>query len=175
MKKLDEFPSDVGGQIKELTQYDFMDPEARRQFQELMDLLKKNAMQSYGRDMVQRLKDMDPSAMANLRHLVEAINQILEQRMRGQEPDFDKFMEQFGHYFGDQPPQNLDEMIERLQSQISQARSLLDSMSAEDRQSLENLLNSMLDDATQYEMAKLAANVTAAIEASSKSTPGFPW
>ncbi len=26
-----------------------------------------------------------------------------------------------------------------------------------------------------YWMAKLAANVTAAIEASSKSTPGFPW
>ncbi len=41
LAKLDELPPDVGGQIKELTEYDFIDEEARRQFQELMEILKK--------------------------------------------------------------------------------------------------------------------------------------
>jgi len=159
LKKLDELPSDVGGQIKELSQYDFMDEDARRQFQELMDMLKKHATESYARDLVQRFKNMDANSMAALRHLVEAINQMLEQRMRGEEPDFKKFMEQFGNFFGDNPPQNLDELIERLQSQIAQAQSLLESMSSEDRQQLDELLRSMLDDATQYELSKLASNL----------------
>jgi uncharacterized protein with von Willebrand factor type A (vWA) domain len=159
LKKLDELPPDTGGQIKELSQYDFMDDDARRQFGELMDMLKRHAMQSYARDLVQSFKNMDPNALAAVRHLVEAINQMLEQRMRGEEPDFRKFMEQFGGFFGPEPPQNLDELIERLQNQIAQAQSLLDSMSAKDRQELEELLQSMTDEATQYELAKMAANL----------------
>ncbi|MFC2072210.1 VWA domain-containing protein [Chloroflexota bacterium] len=161
LEKLDELPPDTGGQIRELTKYDFMDEEARRQFQELLDMLKKNAMESYGRDLVQRFKDMDASTLASIRHMVEALNQMLEQRMRGGEPDFARFMEQFGDYFGPNPPQNLDELVERLQSQMAQAQSLLDSLSAEDRETLESLLQSMLDDSTQYELAKLAANLEA--------------
>ena len=161
LSKLDELPQDVGGKIKELTEYDFMDADARQQFQELLEMLKRHAMQSYARDLTEKLKDMDPSTLANLRHLVEAINQMLEQRMRGEEPDFEKFMEQFGDYFGPQPPQSLDELMERLQNQMAQAQSLLDSLSQEDRESLDNLLRSMLDEATQYELAKLSANLEA--------------
>jgi uncharacterized protein with von Willebrand factor type A (vWA) domain len=92
---------------------------------------------------------------------VEAINQMLEQRMRGEEPDFQGFMEQFGDFFGENKPQSLDELIERLQQQMAQAQSLLDSLSPEDRDSLDELLRSQLDDATQFEMAKLNANLEA--------------
>jgi len=159
LEKLDNLPSDVGGQIRELSQYDFMDEEARRQFQELMEMLKKHALESYARDLAQKLKDIDANTIASVRNLVEAINQILEDRLRGEEPDFNSFMEQFGHYFGPQPPQSLDELIEQLQNQMAQAQSLLDSLSPEDRSELEELLQSALDKGTQYELAKLASNL----------------
>jgi uncharacterized protein with von Willebrand factor type A (vWA) domain len=159
LKKLDALPPDIGGKIKTLAQYDFMDEEAKRQFQELMDMLKKNAMESYGRDLIQQIKNLDASALASIRHMVEAINHMLEQRMKGEEPDFKKFMEQFGNYFGPQPPQNLDELIERLQSQIAQAQSLLGSLSPEDREELIGALNSVIDAGTEYELAKLATNL----------------
>ena len=68
-------------------------------------------------------------------------------------------MEQFGDFFGPDPPKNLDELIERLQGQIAQAQSLMESLAPEDRQTLEDLLQSMLDDATQFELAKMAANL----------------
>ena len=55
----------------------------------------------------------------------------------------------------------MDELIERMQQQISQAQSLLESMSEADRKELQNLLQSMLDEATQYELAKMAANLEA--------------
>ncbi|MFH1382241.1 MAG: VWA domain-containing protein [Chloroflexota bacterium] len=161
LEKLDDLPPDIGGKIKELSQYDFMDDQARQQFQELMDMLKKHAMESYSRDLMQKVQNLDANALAGMRNLIEAINQMLEQRMKGEEPDFDRFMREFGQFFGPNPPKNLDELIEQLQSQIAQAQSLLESMSPEDRQALENTLRSMLDDGTQYEMAKLAANLEA--------------
>ena len=160
-EKLDKLPQDVGGKIKELLDYDFMDEQARQQFQELMEMLKQHAMQQYSRDLTQQIKNMDPQMLANMRHLVEAINQMLEQRLRGEEPDFNQFMKEFGDFFGPNPPQNLDELIERMQQQISQAQSLLDSMSEGDRKELEKLLQGMLDEATQYELAKMSANLEA--------------
>ncbi len=156
LKQLDGMPKDPGGLVRDLAQYDFMDEDARRQFAELMDMLKKHALQSYARDLVSQFRNMDPAAMAGVRNLLEAINQMLEQRLRGEEPDFAKFMEQFGGFFGPNPPQDLDELIERLQDQIAQARSLLDSLSPEDRRQLEEIMDSMTDEATRMELAKMA-------------------
>lgn len=157
LEKLDNLPPGIGGQIRELTNYDFMDEDARNQFKELMDMLKKHAMEQFGKDLLQQLKSLDPAAMAGIRHMVEAFNQMLEQRMKGEEPDFESFMRDFGNFFGDNPPQSLDELIENLQNQIAQAQSLMDSLSPEVRQELQDLLDSMLDDATQYELAKMAS------------------
>ncbi|MDP6730804.1 MAG: hypothetical protein QF675_12560, partial [SAR324 cluster bacterium] len=152
-EKLDGMPPDTGGQIRELNDYDFMDEDARNQFKELMDMLKKQAMERYGKDMMEQLKSMDPAAMANMRNMIESLNQLMEQKMKGEQPDFDGFMEQFGDFFGDNPPQNLDELVENMQNQMAQAQSLMESLSPESRRELQDLLDSMLDDATQYEMA----------------------
>ena len=153
IEKLNSLPQDVGGRIKELSNYDFMDEQARQQFHDLIEMLKQHATQQYTRELTEQLKNMDSSQMANLRNLVEAINQMLEQRLRGEEPDFEKFMQQYGQFFGPNPPQNLDELIEQMQQQMAQAQSLLESISAEDRTELENLLQSMLDEATLQEIA----------------------
>lgn len=158
-EKLEALPKDVGGRIKDLNNYDFMDGEARWQFQELMEMLKRNAMSSFAKDMAQRLKSMNPESLAAMRHFMEAINQILEARKRGEEPDFDAFMKQFGQFFGENPPKNLDELIERLQQQMAQAQALMESLSPADRQELQNLIDSMLDESTKYEAAKMMANM----------------
>ena len=161
MEKLAALPEDIGGRIKDLNNYDFMDGEAGRQFQELMDMLKRNAMSSFAKEMTQRLKNMDADSLAAMRHFMEAVNQMLEARRRGEEPDFEGFMKQFGDFFGDNPPKNLDELIERLQQQIAQAAALMESLSPADRQELQNLIDSMLDESTKYEIAKMAANMEA--------------
>ena len=159
MEKLEALPKDIGGRIKDLNNYDFMDGEARRQFQELMDMLKRNAMSSFAKEMTQRLKSMDADSLAAMRHFMEAINQMLEARRRGEEPDFDGFMKQFGSFFGDNPPKNLDELIERLQQQMAQAQALMESLSPADRKELQDLIDSMLDESTKYEAAKMMANM----------------
>lgn len=161
LSRLDRLPPDMGGQIKELSNYDFMDEDAHKQFKELMDMLRKQTVETHGRDLMQGFKDIDAGAMAQMRHMVEALNQMLEQRLKGGEPDFEKFIREFGGHFGAQPPQSLDELIEQMQSRIAQAQSLLDSLSEADRGAFQDLLRSALDEGTQRELAKLNANLEA--------------
>jgi uncharacterized protein with von Willebrand factor type A (vWA) domain len=161
LQKLDNLPKDVGGQVKALNKYDFMDDAARQKFQDLINMIKKRTMDSYAKDLTQNLKNLDPAAMAGIKEMLKALNEMLEQRLHGQEPDFEKFMEKFGQYFGPDPPKNLDELMERLKQQQAQAQALLNSLSDEQRQSLEEMMDSMLDDAAKSELGRLGANLQA--------------
>lgn len=155
--KLDKLPPEAAGRIKGLTEYDFMDEDARKQFNELLEMLKKHAMEQFGKDMLQRLKSMGPDSLSGMRNMIESLNQMMEQRMRGEEPDFNGFMQQFGGFFGDNPPRSLEELMETLQNQIAQAQSLMDSLSPEIQQELQELLDSMLDNVTRQELARMAS------------------
>jgi uncharacterized protein with von Willebrand factor type A (vWA) domain len=161
LEKLDDLPKDMAGQVKELSQYDFMDEEARRKFQDLINRLKKRTMDTYARELTRNLKNLDPTALADIKEMLKVLNEMLEQRLRGQEPDFEKFMEKYGHYFGPDPPNNLDELLERLQQQMARAQSLLNSLSDEQRQSLQDLMDSMLDEPTRRELGRLGTNLQA--------------
>ena len=155
--KLDNLPDGLGGQIQELMEYDFIDPEAQQMFQELLDLLKGQMAQNISQQMRDQVQNMSPEEMAALREMMRQLNQMIRDKMSGREPDFDGFMQQFGPMFGPNPPQSFDELMELLQGQLSQMQSMLESMSPEMRRELEDALNSSLDPATQREMAEFAS------------------
>ena len=155
-EKLDNLPEGLGGQIQELMEYDFIDPEAQRLFQELLERLKSQMAQNMSQQMQQQLQGMSPDQMAAMQEMMRQLNEMLRDQMAGREPDFDRFMQQFGPMFGDNPPQSLDELLEMLQQQLAQMQSLLDSMSPEARQELEDALMSALSPGLQQEMAEFA-------------------
>ena len=155
-EKLDNLPDSLGGQIQELMEYDFIDPEAQRLFQELLERLKSQMAQNMSQQMRQQLEGMSPEQMAAMQEMMRQLNQMMRDRLEGREPDFDRFMQQFGPMFGDNPPQSFDELLEMLQQQLAQMQSLLDSMSPEARQELEDALMSALQPGLQQEMAEFA-------------------
>ncbi|MEK7681536.1 MAG: VWA domain-containing protein, partial [Chloroflexota bacterium] len=157
LQALDTLPKDMAGAIKQLQDYDFMDPEARRQFQELMDMLRRRMMDNVFKDLSQRLRDTSPEQMARMREMMRELNQMLRDRLSGGKPDFQQFMDKYGQFFGPEPPQNMDELVEWLQRQIAQAQSLLKSMSPEQRRELQNMLEGMMDEGTRAEMARMAS------------------
>ena len=156
-EKLDDLPEGVGGQIKELMEYDFIDPEAQQKFQELLDMLKSQMAQNISQEMMQQAQGMSPEDMAAMREMMRQLNQMMRDKMEGREPDFDGFMQQFGSMFGPNPPQSLEELMEQLQQQLGQMQSMLESMSPEARQELEDALTSALDPETRREMAEFAS------------------
>ena len=157
LEKLDALPDSAGGAIRELMEYDFMDPEAQRKFQELLDMLQSQMAQNLSQDIMQRLKDMTPDDMAAMQDMLSQLNQMLQDHANGLQPDFDGFMQQYGSMFGPNPPQTLEELMEHMVQQMAQMQSMMDSMSPEARRELEEALNSVLDPETQRQMAQLAS------------------
>ena len=157
LEKLDNLPESTGGAIKELMEYDFIAPEAQRMFQELLDMLRGQMAQNFSQDLMQRLQSMTPEEMAAVREMLRQLNQMLQDKAMGREPDFDSFMQQFGPMFGPNPPKSLEELMEQLMQQMAQMQSLMESMSPEARQHLEDVLDSVLDPETRQEMAQFAS------------------
>ncbi|MCH7997285.1 MAG: VWA domain-containing protein, partial [Chloroflexi bacterium] len=156
---LDSLPEGLGGAIKELMDYEFMDDEARQEFQELLDMLRQKMLEPYARDLREQLQGMSPEEMEALKEMLRDMNDMLEQQRMGMNPDYQDFMQQYGQYFPG-APDNLEDFIEQLQRQIAQMQSLMHSLSPETRQSLEDLMESqLLDDELRMEMAQLAANL----------------
>ena len=50
----------LAGQMRELSEYDFMDPEARQKFEELMDMLRQQMMQNFFQGMKDAIEGMSP-------------------------------------------------------------------------------------------------------------------
>ena len=156
---LDNLPESPAGAIGELSDYDFVDPEARRKFQELLDMLKQQMIQNFFEGMRQQLQDMGSEGMEGLKNMIEALSQMLRDRAMGGDPDFEGFMEQYGHYFDPDRPASLDELIEKLQRQMAAMQSLMDSMTPQMRRDLESLLESTIDSEMAQSLAELASQM----------------
>src|SRR5438045_9510531 len=157
-QKLDELPQDVPGQIQGLQDYDFMDPNARQMFQELMEQLRQQVMQQQFQGIQQALQNMTPEDLRTVREMLRDLNQMLDDKARGGEPDFQSFMDKWGQFFPG--VKSLDELIEQLQQRQAHTQSMLDSMSGEQRRELMQLMQSLVQDpGLRNELAMLAANL----------------
>jgi uncharacterized protein with von Willebrand factor type A (vWA) domain len=157
---LDKLPQDVPGQIKGLSEYDFMDDEAREKFKELMDSLQQQMMQQFFQGMQQSLQNMTPEDIAKMREMIRDLNKMLRERQEGLEPDFDAFMQKHGEYF---PGVNsLDDLIEQMQMQMAAMQGIMDNLSPEQRQELQDLMEQLMgDDRIRVDMMELAQNLEA--------------
>ncbi len=157
---LDKLPADIPGQIKGLSEYDFMDDEAREKFNELMQSLQQQMMQQFFQGMQQSLQNMTPEDIANMREMIRDLNKMLRERQEGREPDFDAFMQKHGQYF---PGVNsLDDLIEQMQMQQAAMQGIMDNLSPEQRQELQELMEQLMgDDRIRVDMLELAQNLEA--------------
>ncbi len=157
---LEGLPEDVPGKIKELQNYEFMDPNAQDEFNELMKSLKQAMTDTFFKDIHKQISDMSPEDMARMQQMVNDLNQMLSEKMAGDEPDFDAFMEKYGDLFGDNPPKSLDELIERMQQQAAAMQNLLDSLPGDMRQQLQDLMMDKVGDPQmQNALSELAMNL----------------
>jgi uncharacterized protein with von Willebrand factor type A (vWA) domain len=156
---LDQLPSDPGGQIKELSTYEFMDPEAWRMFQELLQSLRQQMLKPFMQGMQQALQNMGPQDLQRLREMLQDLNRMLQDRAEGREPNFRQFKDTWGQHFPG--VENLDQLLAQMARQMAQMQSLMESMSAEQRQHMQEMMRSLLgqDEQLERQLAQLAANL----------------
>ncbi len=157
---LEKLPDDIPGQIKGLSEYDFMDDEARDKFNELLASLQQQMMQQFFQGMQQSLQNMTPEDIAKMREMIRDLNKMLRERQEGREPDFDAFMQKHGEYF---PGVNsLDDLLEQMRQQMQAMQGIMDNLSPEQREELQNLMEQLMgDDRIRVDMMELAQNLEA--------------
>ena len=167
-EQLDQLPPDLASKVQSLQQYVWMDDAARQRFEELMEQLKNQVMQSYFNQMSEGMQNMDPERMQRMKDMMAELNQMLEQRERGEEPDFKGFMERYGDFFP-QNPQTLDELLEQMAQSMAQMQQLLNSMTPEQRAQLQALAESLMEDMDlRWQVDQLSRNLQQAF-------PNLPW
>src|SRR5207344_1699044 len=83
-------------------------PEAQAAFDELLEHVREQVMGAYFRSMAEGLRSMSPDDLARFRDMLAELNQMIEQRERGEPYDFEGFMQRHGEFFPGNP-RTLDE------------------------------------------------------------------
>ena len=166
-EQLDSLPDDAAGKMQQLENYEFLDPDAQRQYLELLNQLRKAMTQTFFNDIEKMVNNMSQGDIARMKDMLRGLNELLSKKAQGVDPDvlqshFEKFMAQFGDMFGDNPPQSLDDLIEQMNQQMAAAQSLLNSLTPDQRQQLQELLAGRFGDPQlESEMQRLAQNMAA--------------
>jgi len=157
--ELDRLPPDPASQIRELQNYDFVDPEAKRLFEELLQSLRQQMLKPFLSGMQQAVQGMTPEDLARLREMIQDLNRMLRERAEGGEPDFQAFRDKWGQFFPG--VESLDQLLEHLPSQMAQMQSLLASMSPEQRGQLEEMMRSLMlrDERLDAALSQLAMHL----------------
>jgi uncharacterized protein with von Willebrand factor type A (vWA) domain len=158
-EQLDQLPGDPAGQVRGLNDYEFMDPNARQQFQELLAMLQQQVLQQTFQGMQQALGSMSPEDVADMRQMLQELNEMLEARARGEDPSFEQFMHKWGHYFGPDV-KSLEDLLEHMRRQMAAMNQLMESMTPDQRGQLQSMMEAIMQDpGIQEEMSRLGDNL----------------
>ena len=143
--RLDMMPDDLAGMVRELQNYDFESQEARHRFEEMLDKLRQQMMQQVVDQMSDGMQNMQPEDMARMKDMMAALNDMLDKRERGEDPEFEKFMEEFGDFFPENP-ETLDELLENMAQRMQAMQNFMNSLTPEQRSQLQQLSEQLMED-----------------------------
>ncbi|MBW0090666.1 VWA domain-containing protein, partial [Pseudonocardia sp. KRD-188] len=168
--QLDALPSDTGGAVRELGEYDWQSPDAREAYEEIRDLLGREMLDQRFAGMKQAMENATPQDVERIREMLDALNDLLANHAAGQDTteQFREFMEQHGEHFPEDP-QTTEELIDTLAQRAAAAQRMLNSMTAEQRAELMELSQQAFGDPR---LAQAMAQLDAQLQG---LRPGEDW
>ena len=161
LDELEALPRDVGGRIRGLEAYDFMEPAARERFEALTERLRRQTLDRFVEGLSEAIQGTTPEDLQANRDMVRDLNSLLEERLEGREPsqsDVDDFLANHGRFFPG--ARTLDDIVAQLTERMAAMQSLLRSMSPQQRAELQSMMDALLrDDRLRWDLARLASNM----------------
>jgi uncharacterized protein with von Willebrand factor type A (vWA) domain len=157
--RLDMLPADLASKVSELQHYDFQSKDAEKRFEQLLDKLRQQLLQQHLDQMSGAMQNMTATDMQRMKDMLSELNNMLERRQRGEDPQFENFMQNFGDFFPENPA-TLDELLEIMARRMASAEAMLNSMSPDQRAQLQALSDQLLEDMDlRWQMDQLAENL----------------
>jgi uncharacterized protein with von Willebrand factor type A (vWA) domain len=158
LDQLDALPTDIGERIRGLQEYDFLEPNARERFDELVKRLQGQVLDQFVSGMSDAIRSMTPEDLAANREMVRDLNELIRERIGGGDPDASEFLAKHGRFFPG--ARTFDDIIDQLAQRMAAMQSLLRSMSPQQRAELASMMEALLrDDRLLVDLAQLASNL----------------
>ncbi len=158
LDQLDGLSLDVGERIRGLQDYDFLEPNARERFDELVKKLQGQVLDQFVQGMSQAIQSMSPEDLAANREMVRDLNELIRERIGGGDPDATEFLAKHGQFFPG--ARTFDDIIDQLAQRMAAMQSLMRSMSPQQRAELQSMMDALLrDDRLLVDLAQLASNL----------------
>ncbi|HEX5947931.1 MAG TPA: hypothetical protein VFZ45_00045 [Actinomycetota bacterium] len=167
---LDSLPADLPGRLRDLREYGFVDPDARRRFEELMDELARQILGARFRGLAEGLQSLTPEQLQRIKDMLAELNTMIEARDRGEhtQEDFDGFMARYGDLFPDRP-RTLEQLLEGMARRMAAMSRVLASLPPDRRRELEDLARQVMGDLDlAFEADRLASHLADLF-------PDMPW
>ncbi|GAA2981532.1 vWA domain-containing protein [Actinokineospora diospyrosa] len=168
--QLDALPSGTAAAVAELADYDWRSEQARAAYAEIRDKLGQQLMESRFQGMKEALSQVRPEDSDRIRAMMADLNTLLLAHLRGDDTDaqFAQFMREHGEFFPENPS-TVEDLIDALAARAAAAQRMMNSMSAQQRQELGDLMaNAFGDPRLAEQIATLDANLRAL-------RPGEDW
>lgn len=168
--QLDALPPGTAAAVRELAEYDWRSGEAREAYQQIRDLLGQELLESRIQGMKQALQNTSPQDVERVRRMMADLNDLLAAHARGEDTGerFAEFMREHGEFFPERPA-DVEELIDALAARAAAAARMFNSMSAEQRAELSELISQAFGDpGVAEQVAALDANLRAL-------RPGEDW
>ncbi|MEV4598233.1 VWA domain-containing protein [Amycolatopsis sp. NPDC049253] len=169
--QLDALPPGTAAAVRELSEYDWRSSEGRQKYEQIRDLLGREALDARFQGMKQALQNAGPEDVEQVNQMLSDLNALLQAHAQGADDideRFAEFMNRHGEFFPENP-RNVEELIDALASRAAAAQRMLNSMSAEQRAELAELSQQAFGD------PRIAQQLSALDAALQALRPGEDW
>ncbi|MGH8574173.1 MAG: hypothetical protein ACREX8_16590, partial [Gammaproteobacteria bacterium] len=165
---LDALSGHPSRMIRELTTYEFASTDARARFNNLVEKLRREVLNSYFRDIAGAMREISPEDIARIKDMLAELNDMIEADRRGDDYDFKGFMSRYGDFFPENPT-TLQELLEIMARRMAAMSRLLAGLSPGQQRELAELAESVMEDLDlQWQMDRLGSNLRSVM-------PELPW
>lgn len=168
--RIGDLPPATAAAVRELADYPWRSPEARQAYEEIRDLLGREALDQRFAGMKRALEGATDEDRDEIREMLSDLTDLLRAHADGRDTgaDFREFMRRWGHHFPENP-RNVDELIDALAARSAAAQRMLNSMTPEQRDELLELSRQAFgSDALQEALGALDATLR-------ELRPGEDW
>ncbi len=168
--ELDRLPPDAAGRLGALQQHDWADAGAERDFQDLLERVRRDVAQATFGRLAGALGAMTPADLERMNAFLGELNALAAKRDRGEDvqADFAAFKQRYADLI-DGDPETLDELLEELARRMAAMSSLMAGLDSEQRAQLSQLAGQVLGDLDLSFQAQQLADTL------QRQFPGLGW
>ncbi|KNX37162.1 vWA domain-containing protein [Luteipulveratus halotolerans] len=159
--RIEQLPSSPAAAVHELSDYPWRSSDARADYEQIKDLLGREALDQRFAGMKQALENATDEDRERINAMLRDLNALLEKHARGDDSDedFTRFMEEHGEFFPEHP-ESIEELLDALAARAAAAQRMRNSLTQEQRDELDALAqNAFGSPDLMQQLGKLDANL----------------